>query len=101
MDPIPSMMALTVARALALPCVCVMCVSVCVVCVCVCVCVCACPCRVCQSLIDAREGCVLASCVGLARTIHERCIYGIFGRGNHQIYGHIRCINTVLANPHH
>jgi hypothetical protein len=34
MDPIPSMMALTVARALALPCVCVMCVSVCV-CVCV------------------------------------------------------------------
>ena len=22
-----------------------------------------------------------------------------FGQGNHQIYGHIRCIYTVLANP--
>ena len=24
-----------------------------------------------------------------------------FWQGNHQIYGHIRCIYTVLANPRH
>jgi hypothetical protein len=35
---------------------------------------------------------------GLAKTIHTRCIYGIFGRVP-QIYGHIRCIYTVLSNP--
>ena len=28
-----------------------------------------------------------------------RCTYGIFGRENHQTYGQIRCIYTVLANP--
>ena len=28
-------------------------------------------------------------------TVHMRC----FWQGNHQIYGHIRCIYTVLANP--
>jgi len=33
--------------------------------------------------------------------MYKRCIYGIFGRENHQIYGHIRCIYTVLANPMH
>jgi hypothetical protein len=38
-------------------------------------------------------------------TVYIWCIYGIFGRettkiwqGNHQIYGHIRCIYTVLTN---
>jgi hypothetical protein len=31
----------------------------------------------------------------LARTIYIR----YFWRGNHQIYGHIRCTYTVLANP--
>jgi len=30
--------------------------------------------------------------------IYTVCI-GIFWQGNHQIYGHIRCIYTVLANP--
>jgi len=37
---------------------------------------------------------------GLARTM---CIYTVYVRyfwqGNHHIYGHIRCIYTVLANP--
>jgi hypothetical protein len=33
--------------------------------------------------------------VGLARTIYMR----YFWQGNHRIYGHIRCIYTVLANP--
>jgi hypothetical protein len=40
--------------------------------------------------------------VGLARTIYLRLrCAGIryFRQGNHQIYGHIRCIYTVLANP--
>jgi hypothetical protein len=37
--------------------------------------------------------------VVLARTIYIRCIYGKIWQGNHQIYGHIRCIYTVLANP--
>ena len=38
--------------------------------------------------------------VGLARTIYIRCI-GIryFWRGNHQIYGHTRCICTLLSSP--
>jgi len=35
--------------------------------------------------------------LGLARTIYIR----YFWQGNHQIYGHIRCIFTVLANPTH
>jgi hypothetical protein len=40
--------------------------------------------------------------VGLARTIYVRCRYlRYFWQGNHQIYGHIRCIHTVLANPTH
>ena len=38
-------------------------------------------------------------CLGLARTMYIRCIYGTFGRENHQIYGHIRNIYTVLDNP--
>jgi len=33
--------------------------------------------------------------IGLARTIYIR----VFFQRNHQIYGHIRCIYTVLANP--
>jgi hypothetical protein len=41
--------------------------------------------------------------VGLARTIYIRCIYiRYFKQGisnNHQMYGHIRCIYTVLASP--
>jgi hypothetical protein len=31
--------------------------------------------------------------------IYMRCIYGIFGQGNHKIYGYIWCIYMVLANP--
>jgi len=30
-------------------------------------------------------------------TVYIRC----FWQGNHQIYGHIRCIYTVLANPNY
>ena len=41
--------------------------------------------------------------LGLARTIYIWCIYGYFGReskvGNYHMYGHIRCIYIVLANP--
>jgi len=33
--------------------------------------------------------------VGLARTTYIR----YFWQGDHQIYGHIRCTHTVLANP--
>ena len=33
--------------------------------------------------------------LGLARTVYVR----YFWQGNHQIYSHIRCIYTVLANP--
>ena len=29
--------------------------------------------------------------------VHTRYIW----QGNHQIYGHIRCVNTVLANPNY
>jgi hypothetical protein len=29
--------------------------------------------------------------------IYIRCIYGIFGQGNHQIYGLIRCIYTYTV----
>jgi len=36
--------------------------------------------------------------LGLARTINMRCMYSNLGR-EIQIYGHIRCIYTVLANP--
>jgi hypothetical protein len=39
--------------------------------------------------------------IGLARTLFIRCMYGIFGREITQIYSHIRCIYTVLANPTH
>jgi hypothetical protein len=34
----------------------------------------------------------------------EPCIngaYAVFLQGNHQIYGHIRCVYTVMANPTH
>ena len=31
--------------------------------------------------------------------MYIRCVYGVFWQGNHQIYGHIRCIYTVLVNP--
>jgi hypothetical protein len=34
-------------------------------------------------------------CVGLARTLYIR----YFWQGNHPVYGHIRCIYTVMANP--
>jgi hypothetical protein len=38
--------------------------------------------------------------VGLAKSINIYTVYvRYFWRGNHQINGHIRCINTVLANP--
>ena len=32
--------------------------------------------------------------------VHINTVYiGIFWQGNHQMYCHIRCIYTVLANP--
>jgi len=38
--------------------------------------------------------------VGLARTVYLHTVYvRYFWQGNHQMYGHIQCIYTVLANP--
>ena len=38
--------------------------------------------------------------LGLARTMYTYTVYmQYFWLGNHQIYGHIQCIYTVLANP--
>ena len=45
----------------------------------------------------ARE--LLGSYVGLARTVYIHGAYTVFWQGNHQIYGHVWCIYTVLANP--
>ena len=42
------------------------------------------------------QGCVE---VGLARTMHIRCICTVCLAINYQIYGGIRCIYTILANP--
>jgi len=104
-------------------CVCVcLCVCVCArVCVCECVCACACVCvcvcarvcvcvcvSVCVSVYVCVCGQVMQSesepwmhkCVGFARTIYIRCIYGIFGKEitiYTVIYGVY--IYTVLANP--
>jgi len=39
-------------------------------------------------------------CIELARTIYIYTVYiQCFWQGNHQIYGQIQCIYTVLANP--
>jgi len=43
-----------------------------------------------------------ATNIGLGKTINKRCIYTVSFAGDsgiYQIYGHIRCKNTVLANP--
>jgi hypothetical protein len=73
---------------------------------CACMCLCAC----------VRYACVRYACVCLHQTQLDGCralkcicrvgqnhIYTVhiwyFWQGNHQIYGHIRCIYTVLANP--
>ena len=49
-------------------------------------------------------GLTYGACVELARTIHTY-VYTVyirhFWQGNHHIYGHIRCVYTVLANPTH
>jgi hypothetical protein len=41
------------------------------------------------------------SCLGLARTIYIYIIYIVIRQENLQIYSHIRCAYTVLANPIH
>jgi len=48
------------------------------------------------------SGGYMGTYAGLARTIYIYTVYiRYFWQGNHQIYGHIRCIYTVLANPLH
>jgi hypothetical protein len=42
-----------------------------------------------------------ATWLALARTIYIRCIHALFLQGFLQIYGHIRRICTVPANPKH
>ena len=40
----------------------------------------------------------------MSRVGQDLCIYGVYTviwQGNHQIYGHMRCIYKVLANPVH
>jgi hypothetical protein len=85
-------------------------------CVFVCVCVCVCVC------LGVLRGCKISSCKSTfcdterhwQRTTPIRAhmqgwpephIYTVyiryFWQGNHQTYGHIRCIYTVLANPTH
>ena len=48
------------------------------------------------------EPCMYTLCDRISR-VGQNHIYTVyiryFRRGNHQIYGHIRCIYTVLANP--
>jgi hypothetical protein len=46
-------------------------------------------------------GARLPSFLWLTRTIYKRCTYVFFLQGNYQIYGHIQCIYTNLANPGH
>jgi len=69
------------------------------------------PCKKCQTyplyiygsyrvLANPTHASCFASCLGLARTIYTVYIR-YFWQGNHRIYGHIRCIYTVLANPSH
>jgi hypothetical protein len=51
----------------------------------------------------ASQGCTLChhTSVGLARTIYHICTVYIrcIWQGNYQVYGHIRCIYMVLADP--
>jgi len=68
------------------------------VCVCVCVCV-----RVCMCACTYVCACLRFSPIMIR--VGQNHIYTVyiryFWQGNHQIYGHIRCIYTVLANPNH
>jgi hypothetical protein len=57
-------------------------------------------------LIRYGKVCSLLNAVGVMRNVQgwpEPYIYTVyiwyFWQGNHQIYGHIRCLHTVLANP--
>ena len=69
-------------------------------CVCVCVCVCV---RVCMCACTYVCACLRFSPIMIR--VGQNHIYTVyiryFWQGNHQIYGHIRCIYTVLANPNH
>jgi hypothetical protein len=64
--------------------------------------------HICTSVPSYPGACRVPQQVGLDRTMYiyrvgQNHIYTVFIRyfwqGNHQIYGHIRCIYTVLANP--
>jgi len=78
------------------------CVCVCMrACACVCVCVCVFMCGVWGHVCVLARGCVgtyIKSRVG-QNHIYIYGVYTVFLAGNHHIYGHIRCIYTVLANP--
>jgi hypothetical protein len=78
----------------------IVCVCVCVcVCATVCVCVCACTCvrvRMCVCVrVRVRMCRVGQNHIYIIYTVYIRYCW----QGNHQIYGQIRCIYTVLANP--
>jgi len=49
--------------------------------------------------------CTTLSFVHIIRRVGQNNIYTVYiqyvWQGNHQIYGHIRCIYMVLANPNH
>ena len=61
-------------------------------------------CRVGQNHIYTVTGTIYIQCiytVAITIFIYIQCVYTVFLAGNHQIYGHKRCINMILANPSH
>jgi len=56
-----------------------------------------------QRCIVSKVLCSRVGNVGINCRVGQNHIYTVYIRyfwlGNHQIYGHIRCIYTVLANP--
>jgi len=73
------------------------------VCVRVCVCLCMCVCAVASAVLGATDTQELLVIICDMSRVGQNHIYTVyiryFWQGNHQIYGHIRCIYTVLANP--
>jgi len=79
------------------------CMSTCVrACACGYVCMCVCV-YACKSVCVCVRMCMnVCACMYMCR-VGQNHIYTVciryFWQGNHHIYGHIRCIYTVLANP--
>jgi len=67
--------------------------------------VCSCRSGACMLMIwclYAHDLVLVCSCTGSARTMYTYTVYTRYSwQGNHQIYGSVRCLCTVLANPTH